>query len=62
MTFNTFYYIYINMRKLKKEEHKKVKFSISLNPIIFKKMENEMIKKSTLIELLLKKYYDEKLP
>ena len=43
-----------------KEEDKKVKFSISLDPKIFKRMDNEMINKSKLIEKLLKEYYDNK--
>jgi hypothetical protein len=47
-------------RKLKKEEDRKVKFGISLNPDIFNLMIKEKIKKSTLIEKLLKEYYDKK--
>ena len=47
-------------RKLKKEEDRKIKFGISLNPDIFNLMVKEKIKKSTLIEKLLKEYYDKK--
>jgi hypothetical protein len=53
--------IFINMgRKLKKEEDRKIKFGISLDPDIFNLMVKEKIKKSTLIEKLLKEYYDKK--
>ena len=48
------------MKLRKKEEDKKVKFAISLDPKIFKRMDNEMINKSKLIEKLLKEYYDNK--
>jgi hypothetical protein len=48
------------MKPRKKDDEKKIKFSISLNPLIFNKMESDMLNKSKLIELLLKKYYDEK--
>jgi len=48
------------MKPRKKEEDKKVKFAISLDPKIFKRMDNEMINKSKLIEKLLKEYYDKK--
>jgi len=48
------------MKPKKKEEEKKVKFAISLNPEIFKQMEIEMINKSRLIEKLLKEYYGNK--
>jgi hypothetical protein len=48
------------MKPRKKEEDKKVKFAISLDPKIFKRMDNEMINKSKLIEKLLKEYYDNK--
>ncbi len=47
-------------RKLKKEEDRKIKFGISLDPDIFNLMVKEKIKKSTLIEKLLKEYYDKK--
>ena len=47
-------------RKLKKEEDRKIKFGISLNPDIFNLMVKEKIKKSSLIEKLLKEYYDKK--
>lgn len=48
------------MKTRKKEEEKKIKFAISIDPIIFKKMEIEMINKSRLIEKLLKEYYGKK--
>jgi hypothetical protein len=48
------------MKPKKQEEDKKVKFAISLDPKIFKRMDNEMINKSKLIEKLLKEYYDNK--
>jgi len=48
------------MKLRKKEEDKKVKFAISLDPKIFKRMDNEMINKSKLIEKLLKEYYGNK--
>lgn len=46
------------MKLRKKEEDKKIKFAISLDPHIFKRMENDLINKSRLIEKLLKQYYD----
>ena len=53
--------IFIKMgRKLKKEEDRKIKFGISLDPDIFNLMVKEKIKKSTLIEKLLKEYYGKK--
>jgi hypothetical protein len=53
--------IFINMgRKLKKEEERKIKFGISLDRDIFNLMTQEKIKKSTLIEKLLKEYYAKK--
>jgi hypothetical protein len=48
------------MKQRKKEEDKKVKFAISLDPKIFKIMDIEMINKSKLIEKLLKQYYENK--
>lgn len=39
------------------KEKQKVRFGISLDPIIYKKMINNKINKSKLIESLLKKYY-----
>ena len=47
-------------RKLKKQEDRKIKFGISLDPDIFNLMVKEKVKKSTLIEKLLKEYYDKK--
>jgi hypothetical protein len=48
------------MKPRKKEGDKKVKFAISLDPKLFKRMDNEMINKSRLIENLLKEYYGNK--
>jgi hydroxymethylpyrimidine/phosphomethylpyrimidine kinase len=48
------------MKLRKKEEDKKVKFTICVDPVIYKKMEDEMIKKSRLIETLLKEHYGKK--
>jgi hypothetical protein len=48
------------MKPRKKEEEKKVKFAISLDPTLFKRMEDELINKSGLIEKLLKEYYGKK--
>lgn len=48
------------MKPRKKEEDKKIKFAISLDPKLFKRMEDEIINKSGLIEKLLKEYYDKK--
>ena len=48
------------MKQRKKEEDKKVKFAISLDPKIFKRMDSEIINKSKLIEKLLKEYYGNK--
>jgi hypothetical protein len=47
-------------RKLKKEEDRKIKFGISLDRDIFNLMVIDKIKKSTLIEKLLKEYYAKK--
>lgn len=47
--------------KTKKENHaKKVKISITLNPGINLRMENDLINKSRLIEKLLLEYYENK--
>jgi hypothetical protein len=48
------------MKHRKKEEDKKIKFSISIDPILFQKMDTEMINKSKLIEKLLKEHYGNK--
>ena len=42
------------MKQRKKDEDKKIKFAISLNPELFKRMNDELINKSRLIEQLLK--------
>jgi len=47
-------------RPTKSEEDRKVKFGISLDPEIFDRMVKDKIKKSTLIEKLLKEYYGKK--
>lgn len=48
------------MKPRKKEEDKKIKFAISLDPKLFKRMDNEMINKSRLIENLIREYYGSK--
>jgi hypothetical protein len=48
------------MKQRKKEEDKKIKFAISLNPKLFKRMEDEIINKSGLIEKLLREHYGKK--
>lgn len=48
------------MRKQKKDEDKRIKISITLSPAINKKMEDDLINKSKLIEKLLIQYYGEK--
>lgn len=44
-------------RKTKKEEDKKVKFTISIDPKLYSIMCEKKIKKSRLIENLLKNHY-----
>jgi hypothetical protein len=48
------------MRPTLKEEDKKVKITITLNPEINKRMEDELTNKSRLIEKLLIEYYGKK--
>jgi len=48
------------MKPRKKEDQKKVKISITLNPEINKRLENELINKSRLIEKLIIEYYGQK--
>lgn len=48
------------MKPKKKKEDNKIKFAISLDPKIFKRMDDEMLNKSKLIETLLKEYYGKK--
>lgn len=48
------------MRLKKEKEEKKVKFTICVDPLIYEKMETEMINKSRLIEKLLKEHYGKK--
>jgi hypothetical protein len=43
-----------------KKEQKKVKISITLNPLLNQLMESELTNKSKLIEKLLKEYYGKK--
>jgi hypothetical protein len=47
-------------RKSMTTENKKIKFGISLDRQIFNRMVNDKIKKSRLIEKLLKEYYGNK--
>jgi len=47
-------------RKLIPKDQKKVKFGISLDVELFNRMSKEKIKKSTLINRLLKEYYGNK--
>jgi len=47
-------------RKLKLEKDRKVKFGISLDRDLFNRMVKEKIKKSTLLNKLLKEYYGNK--
>ena len=48
------------MRPKLKENEKRVKISITLNQEINKKLENDIVNKPKLIELLLKKHYGDK--
>jgi Zn-dependent peptidase ImmA (M78 family) len=45
--------------KKNKNEHR-VKFGISIDPILFKLLSNELISKSKFIEILVKKHYEKK--
>lgn len=47
-------------RPTKLKEDRKIKFGISLDPKIFSRMVKDKIKKSTLIEKLLREYYGKK--
>jgi hypothetical protein len=47
-------------RPTKLEEDRKVKFGISLDRNLFDRMVNDKVKKSTLLNNLLKEYYDKK--
>jgi hypothetical protein len=47
-------------RKQKLEEERKVKFGISLDRDLFDRMVKEKVKKSTLLNKLLKEYYGKK--
>ena len=47
-------------RPTKLEEERKVKFGISLDRNLFDRMVKEKVKKSTLLNKLLKEYYDKK--
>jgi hypothetical protein len=47
-------------RPTKLEEERKVKFGISLDRDLFDRMVKEKIKKSTLLNTLLKEYYGKK--
>jgi hypothetical protein len=48
------------MKQRKKEEDKKVKFAISLDPKLYKRMDDELINKSRLIEILIREHYGNK--
>jgi hypothetical protein len=48
------------MKQSKKEEEKKVKISITLNPDLNARMERELTNKSRLIEKLLTEHYEKK--
>jgi len=48
------------MKPKKKEEDKRVKISITLSPLLNRRMETETINKSKLIEKLLLEYYGKK--
>jgi len=47
-------------RPKKKEQEKKIKFGISLDPNLFNRMCKEKTNKSRLIEKLLREYYENK--
>jgi hypothetical protein len=47
-------------RPTKLEEERKVKFGISLDRDLFDRMVKEKVKKSTLLNKLLKEYYENK--
>jgi hypothetical protein len=47
-------------RPTKLKEERKVKFGISLDRDLFDRMVKEKVKKSTLLNQLLKEYYDNK--
>lgn len=53
-------YLYNMARPTKLEEDKKVKFGISLDRDLFDRMVKEKVKKSTLLNKLLKEYYANK--
>ena len=48
-------------RPIKLEEERKVKFGISLDRVLFDRMVKEKVKKSTLLNKLLKEYYEKKI-
>ena len=53
-------YLYNMARPTKLEQERKVKFGISLDRDLFDQMVKEKIKKSTLLNKLLKEYYGKK--
>lgn len=55
-----FLLIFISMRPKLKESEKRVKISITLSQEINKKLENDIVNKSKLIEKLLLEYYGKK--
>jgi hypothetical protein len=48
------------MMPKKKEEDKKIKFAISIDPKLFKRMESDLTNKSRLIEKLVREHYEQK--
>ena len=48
------------MKPTKNPEDRKVKISVTLSPDLNKKLEDELINKSRLIEKLLREYYGKK--
>jgi len=53
--------IFINMgRNLKKDEDKKIKISITIDKKLNKRIEDDLINKSRLIEKLIKEHYEKK--
>jgi metal-responsive CopG/Arc/MetJ family transcriptional regulator len=48
------------MKPTKKPEDRKVKISITLSPDLNKKLDDELINKSRIIEKLLREYYGKK--
>lgn len=47
-------------RKKKNKNELRIKFGISIDPILFKQLSTEKINKSKFIEKIIKEYYDKK--